>query len=146
MNIFRIKIKSTLFVCFLYIILALFVSCGPQERYNRLTQKHPWLIQRDTVTVHDTIIKEKKVIVPEYKDSFILTHDTIIETEKIIIQRYKDVTHVTVKQDTIKFVDTAYVEIKVPGKIIHTKEINWLYILLSFVGGIIAVLLISRKL
>ena len=127
------------------LIIVLLVSCGPQERYNRLIRKYPHLVETDTVVIRDTIIKEKKLIVPEYKDSFIITHDTIIETEKVIVQKIKDVFHFTVKQDTIRFVDTAYVEVKVPGKIVHTKEINWLYILLSFVAGIFAVLFISRK-
>lgn len=127
------------------LIFLLVISCTPQQRYERLVKKHPWLVVRDTVVVRDTIIKEKKVIVPEYKDSFIITHDTIIETEKIIIQRYKDVTHVTIKQDTIKFIDTAYVEVRVPGKIIRTEETNWIHVLLSFTGGILLVLFVSRK-
>lgn len=127
------------------LIVLILVSCGPQKRYNRLIRKYPHLVETDTVVIRDTIIKEKKVVIPEYKDSFIITHDTIIETEKVIVQKIKDVFHFTVKQDTIRFVDTTYIEVKVPGKVINTKEINWLYILLSFMAGIIAVLFISRK-
>jgi len=127
------------------VLFVLLVSCGPQKRYQRLVTKYPWLVETDTVIIRDTIIKEKRVVVPEYRDSFIIEHDTIIETEKLIIQKFKDRFKVIVKQDTLMVKDTAFVEVKVPGKIVHTKEVNWIYILLSFILGTISVLLISRK-
>ena len=56
------------------------ISCGsPKKRYDRLIRKYPQLVETDTVIVRDTIIREVKVPVPEYKDSFIITHDTIID-------------------------------------------------------------------
>jgi hypothetical protein len=121
------------------------ISCGPQKRYDRLVERHPWLVETDTVVVKDTITTEKEILVPEYKDSFILQHDTIIETEKVIIKKYKDVFHVTVKQDTISFRDTIYREVKVAGKTLNIKETNWLYIFLSFVAGIITIIFVSKK-
>ena len=121
------------------------VNCGPQKRYNRLVDRHPWLVETDTVIVKDTIVTEKEIVVPEYRDSFIIQHDTLIETERVIIKKFKDVFHVTVKEDTIRLKDTVYHEVKVPGKVYSVKETNWLYVFLSFVAGIITIIFVSRK-
>jgi len=121
------------------------ISCGsPKKRYDRLIRKYPQLVETDTVIVRDTIIREVKVPVPEYKDSFIITHDTIIETEKLIIERRGDFFGVTIKPDTITFRDTIPYEVKVAGKV-HTKTvINWWLLVISFLIGIIATIFIKK--
>lgn len=121
------------------------ISCGtPKKRYDRLVNKYPYLVETDTVIVKDTIIKEVKVPVPEYKDSFIIEHDTIIETKKLIIEKKGNFFGVTVKPDTITYRDTIPYEVKVPGRI-HTKTvINWWYLVISFLIGIIATIFIKK--
>jgi hypothetical protein len=121
------------------------ISCGsPKKRYDRLIRKYPYLVETDTVIVKDTIIKETRVPVPEYKDSFIVTHDTIIETEKLIITRRGDFFGVTVKPDTITFRDTIPYEVKVAGKIVNKEVINWWYIAMSFIGGLLIALYLRK--
>jgi hypothetical protein len=114
------------------------ISCGtPKKKYDRLIRKYPYLIETDTVIVKDTIIKETKVPVPEYKDSFIISHDTIIETEKLIIERRGDFFGVTIKPDTITFRDTIPYEVKVAGKV-HTKKVFiWWYLPVAFLIGMV---------
>tara|TARA_R110002126_G_scaffold291068_1_gene450275 strand:- start:74 stop:478 length:405 start_codon:yes stop_codon:yes gene_type:complete len=121
------------------------ISCGsPKKRYDRLIRKYPQLVETDTVIVRDTIIREVKVPVPEYKDSFIITHDTIIETEKLIIERRGDFFGVTIKPDTITFRDTIPYEVKVPGRVYTEKSINWWLLVISFLIGIIATIFIKK--
>ncbi len=121
------------------------ISCGsPKKRYDRLIRKYPYLVETDTVIVKDTIIKETRVPVPEYKDSFIVTHDTVIETEKLIITRRGDFFGVTVKPDTITFRDTIPYEVKVAGKIVNKEVINWWYIAMSFIGGLLIALYLRK--
>jgi hypothetical protein len=121
------------------------ISCGsPKKRYDRLIRKYPYLVETDTVIVKDTIIKETRVPVPEYKDSFIITHDTIIETEKLIIERRGDFFGITIKPDTITFRDTIPYEVKVAGKIVNKEVINWWYIAMSFIGGLLIALYLRK--
>lgn len=121
------------------------ISCGsPKQRYDRLIRKYPYLVETDTVIVKDTIIKETKVPVPEYKDSFIIQHDTIIETEKLIITRKGDFFGITVKPDTITYRDTIPYEVKVAGKIVNKEIINWWYIAGAFIVGMVLALYLRK--
>jgi hypothetical protein len=121
------------------------ISCGsPKKRYDRLIRKYPYLVETDTVIVKDTIIKETKVPVPEYRDSFIIQHDTIIETEKLIITRKGDFFGITVKPDTITYRDTIPYEVKVAGKIVNKEIINWWYIAGAFIIGMVLALYLRK--
>lgn len=121
------------------------ISCGtPKQKYDRLIRKYPYLVETDTVIVRDTLIKETRVPVPEYKDSFIIQHDTIIETEKLIITRKGDFFGITVKPDTITYRDTIPYEVKVAGKIVNKEVINWWYIASAFIIGMILALYLRK--
>jgi hypothetical protein len=130
--------KKSLIATLITVMCIAIISCGtPKKKYDRLIRKYPYLIETDTVIVKDTIIKETKVPVPEYKDSFIISHDTIIETEKLIIERRGDFFGVTIKPDTITFRDTIPYEVKVAGKV-HTKKVFiWWYIPVAFLIGMV---------
>ena len=130
--------KKSLIVTLITVMCIAIISCGtPKKKYDRLIRKYPYLIETDTVIVKDTIIKETKVPVPEYKDSFIISHDTIIETEKLIIERRGDFFGVTIKPDTITFRDTIPYEVKVAGKV-HTKKVFiWWYLPVAFLIGMV---------
>jgi hypothetical protein len=121
------------------------ISCGsPKKRYDRLIRKYPYLYLTDTVIVRDTLIKEVRVPVPEYRDSFIIQHDTVIETEKLIITRKGDFFGITVKPDTITYRDTIPYEVKVAGKIVNKEVINWWYIAGAFLTGMVLALYLRK--
>jgi hypothetical protein len=126
------------------ICITLFSCASPKQRYDKLIRKYPYLSLTDTVIVKDTIIKETRIPVPEYKDSFIIQHDTVIETEKLIITRKGDFFGVTVKPDTITFRDTIPYEVKVAGKVAYIDKINWWYVVISFISGIFIALYLRR--
>lgn len=113
------------------ILTILLGSCSPQKRYDRLTKKYPQLVERDTVEVHDTMIYEKRIPVPEYRDSFIIKNDTVIETEKLIITKVKDQFHVVVKADTINLKDTITRTVKVAGKVVRVETTNWWWVIIA---------------
>jgi ElaB/YqjD/DUF883 family membrane-anchored ribosome-binding protein len=129
----------------LTMLVAMLFSCSPQKRYQRLIKKHPELIERDTTWWHDTFYFEKKVYVPEYRDSFIITKDTVIETKRFIVTKYKDIFKIVCKADTLTYTDTVTVSKAVPGKVIYVSKTNWNYIWIILVVGLIAGVLLSRK-
>lgn len=134
---------KNLFVIAMFIAV---ISCGtPKKRYDRLVRKYPYLVETDTVYIKDTIIREIKVPVIEFKDSFIIEHDTIIETKKLIIEKKGNLFGVTIKPDTVTYRDTIPYEVKVPGKVYTKHVINWWYLLISFLIGIIATLFLKTK-
>jgi hypothetical protein len=131
-------------ILFIVTCIAL-ISCGsPKKRYDKLIRKYPYLVETDTVIIRDTIIKEVKVPVPEYRDSFIIECDTFIETKKVIVYRKGNLFGVTVKPDTITYRDTIPYEVKVPGRIAYIDKVNWWYLVISFLIGIIVSLFIKK--
>ncbi len=66
-------------------------SCSPQTRFDRLIKKHPYLIQTDTIIVHDTVVVESPGVnadtVVEYRE----LHDTVfLEKEQLRVKVYID--------------------------------------------------------
>ena len=121
------------------------ISCGsPKQRYDRLIRKYPYLVETDTVIVRDTLIKEVRVPVPEYRDSFIIECDTFIETQKLIIYKKGTFFGITVKPDTITYRDTIPYEVKVAGKIVNREIINWWYIAGAFIIGMVLALYLRK--
>lgn len=120
------------------------ISCSPKHRYEKLIRKYPYLSLTDTVIVRDTLIKETKVPVAEYRDSFIIECDTFIETKRLIIYKKGDFFGVTVKPDTITYRDTFAYEVKVAGKIVNKEIINWWYIAGAFIIGMVLALYLRK--
>jgi hypothetical protein len=68
----------------------------------------------------------------------------IIETKKLIVYKKGNVFGVTVKPDTITITDTIAYEVKVAGKV-HTETIiNWWYLVISFLIGIIVTIFVKK--
>lgn len=128
-----------------FLVLALFTGCSAEQRYRCLVKNHPELVETDTVFVTDTIIREVKVRVPEYKDSFIFKHDTTYETKEVIVYKKGDKIFLNVKPKEIIVRDTVPFEVKVPGKVVTITKTNWnlLWIIL-IVGLVLGLLLKSR--
>lgn len=131
-------------ILFIAMCITIISSCSPKHRYDKLIRKYPYLYESDTIIVKDTIIKEIKVPVAEYRDSFIIQHDTIIETKKLIIYKKGSFFGVTVKPDTITFRDTVAYEVKVAGRVITKEFINWWYIAGAFLFGMILALYLRK--
>ena len=63
----------------LFISLIIIVSCSPQKRLNRLIDKHPSLVESDTVFIKDTIITKE---VKSDTAFFYLIDSIIVTNEK----------------------------------------------------------------
>ena len=106
------------------------LACKPsyptaKKRYDKLTNWYPELIETDTIIVTDTILKETKIRIPEYKDSFIFLHDTFYETKRIIVFKRGNLFGVNVKPFDTIIHDTLVREFAVPGKVVY-REPEWL--------------------
>ncbi len=128
-----------------FILATLLASCSAQDRYKRLVKKHPEFVQIDTVTVTDTIIRDVKIRVPEYKDSFIFKHDTAYETKEVIIDKKGDRVWLTVKPKEIIVRDTVPFEVKVPGKVVTVEKTSYNYIWFTLIVGLVVGFLLRRR-
>lgn len=127
------------------ILLAVLSSCQTtypraKKKFDKLVKMYPELLTKDTIIIKDTIIYLKKVVVPEYRDSFIIKRDTVINTKKLFIEKKGDRFNVVVKPDTLELRDTVYLSIPVVGPVI--KERNWNELIYSFLAGVILLLLL----
>ncbi len=104
-------------------IILLICSCSPQTRFNKLIDKHPYLLTTDTVVIHDTVT----VVAPKTSIDtiveFIELHDTVfLEKDqlkvKVYIDREKKV-YIKGKCDTV--VLSKIVERKIPVKYYEKK-------------------------
>lgn len=130
---------------FLLLIAALLFSCSAEKRFQRFIKKHPELIERDTVWYRDTFFLEKKIIVPEYKDSFVIKTDTVIETKRLVITKYKDKFKVTYKADTLIVRDTLRLNVPIAGKVVYVNKTNWNYIWILLLLGMLLGLWMGRR-
>jgi len=72
-------------------IFLLIYSCSPQTRFDRLIDKHPYLIDTDTVIVHDTVIVESPGVNADTVVEYIELHDTVfLEKEQLKVKVYID--------------------------------------------------------
>lgn len=108
-----------------------------KKKLDCIVNLYPELIEHDTVTVTDTIITEKKIIIPEYRDSFIIQHDTTFETKEIIVEKRGTKYKFTVKEKEIQVHDTIYKETKVAGKVVHLKPTYENVVIFVLVGIVI---------
>lgn len=128
------------------ILIALAISsCDSQKRCNRFLRNHPKCVTLDTIVYRDTFVKEIRIPVPEYRDSFIIKNDTMIETKKIVIVKFKDKFTVRIKPDTFIYRDTTRIEVKTAGRVVEKKTWNWPLLLIAFTTGVITTVFISRK-
>ena len=126
-------------------VVAMLFSCSPQKRYQRLIKNHPELIEMDTIWWRDTFFLEKKIFVPEYRDSFVIQRDTLIETKRFIITKFKDKFKVVYKADTLTYKDTIMVEKPVAGKIVYVSKTNWNYIWIFLILGLAVGVLLNKR-
>ncbi len=123
-------------------LLLLIYSCSPQTRFDRLINKHPYLLTTDTVTIHDTVT----VMAPETSVDTIVEfkelHDTIfLEKDQLEVKVYVDrekKVYIEGKCDTV--VLSKIIERKIPVKYYERKPF---YVkVLNYAIGILLTLLL----
>ncbi|MCX7929071.1 MAG: hypothetical protein N2558_05335, partial [Patescibacteria group bacterium] len=98
--------------------LVFFVACSHQKQLQRLIKKHPELLKKDSIFVHDTIITKEintdTIFYPKhFTDTFYLDREKL----KIQIIRQRDTIRVHAKVQP----DTVFVEKKIPIDRIQVK-------------------------
>jgi hypothetical protein len=107
-------------VLFLSIILT---SCGAQWHLKKALKKDPSILQKDTLTVVDTIVLKPV----EVKDTVVLNSvDTItIIKEKLKVNIFRSFD--TIRVDAICDADTIVSVVEVPyEKIVYVEKKNWI--------------------
>lgn len=141
----KAKIKNI--ACFILLLLSISVlfSCSPQKKLQRLVDKHPELLQKDTlqVKVSDTIIIESQI---HDTISQFFYNDTIkiIDNSKVLVKYYVDsVTKVIYAEAEVKQ-DTIFYETEVPVIVekVIIKELTWWERHRSWIIPLIVVLVI----
>jgi hypothetical protein len=128
------------------LVVCLLVACSPQKRLNRLIDKHPNLIQLDTIKIVDTIVIESynydTITTFKYSDTTI-----IINTEKVLARYYYDTLRQEIWHEIECKNDTIYYEKLVPIEKVVYKELSWWekYQTLIYIGLILFVALIIYK-
>ncbi len=115
----------------LFVILLILASCSAEKRLARLVERHPELVQRDTIFKSDTTITERitadtTLIFQHTTDTFFVTKDRL----KIQLIHDHDTIRVNadVKPDTI--VKTITVQTNSVSPVIVKNKNGWLWALL----------------
>jgi len=116
--------RILLIVIVLFVLSVIAASCSPQKRINRITAKHPHLVQKDTVWITDT------VIIDNYKfdtTTILVQHKTVevVNNEKVkLIYRFDTITN-QIWHEVTCYGDTLIKEIHIPvDKYIVKNEIG----------------------
>jgi hypothetical protein len=136
------KPKRTLLIAITLLILSILASvgCSPQKRINRITAKHPHLIQKDTVHIHDTIVIEayKFDTVTKFLTN---TKVEVINNERVRLQYFYDtVTNEIHHEVECKEQRIVYERSFIVDKVVTTHEwekyVKWVVILLIVIVGV----------
>jgi hypothetical protein len=135
------KPKRILLIAIVLFVLSVMAgSCSPQKRINRITAKHPHLVQKDTVHIHDTIVVEayKYDTITKFLTN---TKVEVINNERIRLEYFYD----TVTNEIWHEVECheqriVYERSFIVDKVITTHEwekyVKWIVILLLVVVGV----------
>lgn len=129
----------------LFILALLMLGCGAQKRHDRLVAKYGNLCDIDTVRITDTIIKERRIKVPEFRDSFVFVHDTTYETKEVIIIKKGNTIYLQGKPREVIVHDTIPYEVKVPATVIKERcwwDNWWKKIAIASIIGLCVVLIL----
>lgn len=128
------------------IILLFVFGCSPQKKLNRLIKRHPELLQADTISFSDTIIRKGIRV-----DTFLsIKFDTFTIKKGNLSIRGRIVHDTLYLQAKVKE-DTAVVERKIPYNPVVVKELTFwekygtfIWILIFLLLIIVILYLISR--
>lgn len=131
------------------IIIAFAFSCSPQQRISHIISKHPELLKSDSVTKTDTIFLPGPKSDVTFEDSCLKNsseeHPIIADSNGIHTTIYEERNHVhihtdcpeTMKIRTITRTNNNY-------QTVHKVYGKWYWYLVSFLIGVIFVLIIKR--
>jgi len=109
-------------------IIVVMFSCSPQKKLQRLVNKHPELMQKDTifVEIHDTIYIESTSFdtVTQFFHSDTIT---VINSERLTLKYFYDTITKNIYHDVLIKKDTIFYEreISVPIEKIVIQELTW---------------------
>lgn len=107
-----------------FFLIILLISCTPQKRLNRLIEKHPTLVQLDTIIIRDTVIVESyahdTTTIFQFHDS-----TTVINNEKVILKYFYDTLTREIHHEYICLGDTIIQEKIVQVEKVVYKELSW---------------------
>jgi hypothetical protein len=136
------KQKRILLIAIVLFVLSILASvgCSPQKRINRITAKHPHLVQKDTVHIHDTIVIEayKYDTITKFLTN---TKVEVINNERVRLQYFydtvtKEIHHeVECKENRIVY-ERSFIVDKVITTHDWQKYVIWLVILLVVIVGV----------
>lgn len=146
---------------FLIVVLLLgMFACTPQRRFNRLIEKHPYLLTTDTVVIHDTVTVEVPRVVHDtiINEHFFteITRDTLVlQKERLTVKIFHDTIkkNVYIKGECDTITVTKIVERKIPVRYYENtplwkKVLGWfiLVIILYGIYRLIKFLILKKKL
>lgn len=102
------------------LLLLLIFGCSPQKKLNRLIKRHPELLQTDTISFSDTIIRRGIIVreeIPIKFDTFLIEKENL----RIILRNVHDTIYVEAEVKE----DTAVVEHKIPYNPVVVKELTF---------------------
>jgi len=107
-----------------FFLIILLISCTPQKRLNRLIEKHPTLVQLDTIIIRDTVIVESyahdTTTIFQFHDS-----TTVINNEKVILKYFYDTLTREIHHEYTCLGDTIIQEKIVQVEKVVYKELSW---------------------
>jgi len=110
------RLKNILLV-FLVLIAT---GCSPAQRVARIVRNNPQLLEKQTITVRDTVITPEKVL----KDTLVIReNETIVKTidgTRLEIERNFD----TIRIKWIQPADTIFIEKEVEVEVVRVYEIK----------------------
>lgn len=129
----------------LYIVMVITVSCSPIQRFNRLIERHPYVLEQDTVTIVDTVrvitkrVQTDTVVVTQPKDTIYLEKERL----RVKVVRYNDTIKVkgVCQSDTIIQIVERQVPVYIPREMPKDSGFRWWKLLLSLM-----VILLTYKL
>ncbi len=132
------------------IFFLFFISCTPQKRLQRLVEKHPELIQKDTIHVIDTVTTETLKADTVFSTTHYIERlrDTIrIVNDRLTVTQYINNDSIFIegecKGDTI--ISVIPVEVETVNNIISNKIPRWIWFLFGGVVLISILALIKRR-
>ena len=130
----------------IFFLIVLLVSCSPQKRLNRLIEKHPTLVQIDTIIIRDTVIVESyahdTTTIFQFHDS-----TTVVNNERVILKYFYDTLTREIHHEYICIGDTIIQEKIIQVEKVVYKELSWWekYQFLVYIGLALFVLLVIYK-
>tara|TARA_B110000438_G_C15462215_1_gene499393 strand:- start:122 stop:547 length:426 start_codon:yes stop_codon:yes gene_type:complete len=109
---------------YLLIFSLLFSFCTPQKRLNRLVDRHPHLVELDTIKIIDTIIMLSYDTIVL---NSVVNNDTtiIVNTERVLARYYYDTLRQEIWHEIECKTDTVYYEKLIPVDKIVYKELSF---------------------